>query len=55
MSPRDLPRELLALVERDRRAALILAGADEPQKDAASFHLLIRLTPAEGMSPHKSL
>ena len=27
------------MAERDYRAALILAGADEPEKDAAGFHL----------------
>ena len=39
MSPSDMPHELVALAERDHRAAVILARADEPQKDAAGFHL----------------
>jgi HEPN domain-containing protein len=39
MSPADKPRELLALAEKDYKAALILAHADEPQTDAAGFHL----------------
>jgi len=39
MSPADAPRELLALAEKDYKAALILAHADEPQADAAGFHL----------------
>lgn len=39
MSPRDMPRELLALARRDREAALILAHAENPQKEAAGFHL----------------
>jgi HEPN domain-containing protein len=39
MSPADRPRELLALAEKDYKAALILARADDPQTDAAGFHL----------------
>ena len=39
MSPADKPRELIALAEKDYKAALILARADEPQTDAAGFHL----------------
>ena len=39
MSPTDGPRELLELAERDYQAALILAHAENPQTDAASFHL----------------
>ena len=39
MSPPDLPWQLLTLAERDYRAALILARAEEPQTDAAGFHL----------------
>lgn len=39
MSPTDAPRELLALAERDYKAALILARAQDPQMDAAGFHL----------------
>jgi len=39
MSPADRPRELLALAENDYQAALILARADDPQTDAAGFHL----------------
>jgi HEPN domain-containing protein len=39
MSPADRPRELLALAEKDYKAALILARADDPQTDAADFHL----------------
>jgi HEPN domain-containing protein len=34
-----MPRQLLALAERDYQAALILARAENPQKDAAGFHL----------------
>jgi len=34
-----MPRELLALARRDYEAALILAHAENPQKDAAGFHL----------------
>lgn len=39
MSPSDKPRELLALAENDYQAALILAHAENPQIDAAGFHL----------------
>jgi HEPN domain-containing protein len=39
MSPIDRPRELLELAERDFQAALILAHAENPQTDAAGFHL----------------
>ena len=39
MSPADRPRELLALAENDYQAALILARAENPQADAAGFHL----------------
>ena len=39
MSPRDMPRELVALAERDYQAALTLAHAEDPQQDAAGFHL----------------
>lgn len=39
MSPRDDARELLALARRDLKAALILARAEEPQAEAAGFHL----------------
>lgn len=39
MSPTDRPRDLLALAERDYQAALILAHAEDPQPDAAGFHL----------------
>jgi len=39
MSPLDMPRQLLTLAERDYQAALILARAENPQKEAAGFHL----------------
>ncbi len=39
MSPSDRPRDLLALAEKDYQSALILAHADDPQIDAAGFHL----------------
>ncbi|MHC4508135.1 MAG: HEPN domain-containing protein [Planctomycetota bacterium] len=39
MSPADRPRELLSLAVNDYQAALILAGAENPQTDAAGFHL----------------
>ncbi len=39
MSPPEMPRELLVLARRDHEAALILAHAENPQKDAAGFHL----------------
>ena len=39
MSLTDRPRDLLALAEKDYKAALILARADDPQTDAAGFHL----------------
>jgi HEPN domain-containing protein len=39
MSPTDAPRELLALAEKDGRAAWILARAPNPEMDAAGFHL----------------
>ena len=39
MSPADRPHELLALAENDYQAALILARAENPQADAAGFHL----------------
>ena len=39
MSPADTPRELLILAERDYQAALILARAENPELDAAGFHL----------------
>ncbi len=39
MSPTDAPRELLALAEKDGKAAWILARTPDPQMDAAGFHL----------------
>jgi len=39
MSPTDAPRELLALAEKDGKAAWKLARAPDPQMDAAGFHL----------------
>ncbi len=39
MSPTDAPRELLALAEKDGKAAWILARAPNPEMDAAGFHL----------------
>src|SRR3972149_2399537 len=39
MNPTDAPRNLLALAHKDHKAALILAGAPDPQMDAAGFHL----------------
>ena len=39
MSPPDMPWQLLALAEKDYRAALILARAEVPEKDTAGFHL----------------
>ncbi len=39
MSPTDAPRELLALAEKDAKAARILAQAPEPEMEAAGFHL----------------
>jgi HEPN domain-containing protein len=39
MSLADRPHELLALAEKDYKAALILARAEDPQMDAAGFHL----------------
>ena len=39
MSPTDAPRELLGLARKDHKAALILAHAEDPQIDAAGFHL----------------
>lgn len=39
MSLTDAPRELLALAEKDYKAALILARAADAQMDAAGFHL----------------
>lgn len=39
MSPTDAPHELLKIAERDYQAALILARAENPQMDAAGFHL----------------
>ncbi len=39
MSPTDTPRELLDLARKDFKAALILARAEDPQTDAAGFHL----------------
>jgi len=39
MSPPDTAHELFALAEKDYKAALILARAEEPQPDAAGFHL----------------
>ena len=39
MSPTDRPRELLELAKKDFQAALILAHAENPQTDAAGFHL----------------
>ena len=39
MSPTDTPRELLELAKKDYKAALILAHAEDPQTDAAGFHL----------------
>ena len=39
MSPSDRPRDLLALAENDYQAAMILAHAEDPQTDAAGFHL----------------
>jgi HEPN domain-containing protein len=34
-----MPYELLALAEKDYKAALILARAEDPQTEAAGFHL----------------
>ena len=39
MSPPDTAQQLLALAQKDFKAALILAHAAEPQTDAAGFHL----------------
>ncbi len=39
MSPTDAPRELLALAEKDGKAAWKLTRAPDPQMDAAGFHL----------------
>lgn len=39
MTPTDKSHELLALAEKDYKAALILARAEDPQMDAAGFHL----------------
>ena len=39
MSPNDTPGELIKLAEKDYKAAQILALADDPQMDAAGFHL----------------
>lgn len=39
MNPVNRPRELLALAEKDYQAAMILARAENPQTDAAGFHL----------------
>jgi HEPN domain-containing protein len=39
MSPGDRPRELIALAGKDYDAAMILAHAENPQPDAAGFHL----------------
>lgn len=39
MSPPDMPHELIAPAERDYRAALILARAEDPQENPAGFHL----------------
>ena len=39
MSPPDTPHELLKIAERDYQAALILGRAEDPQMDAAGFHL----------------
>ena len=39
MNPRDMSHHLLTLAEREYQAALILARAEDPQKDAAGFHL----------------
>jgi len=39
MSPADRPHDLIALAEKDYKAALILARAEDPQMDAAGFHL----------------
>jgi HEPN domain-containing protein len=39
MSPTDTPHELLTLAQKDYRAAQILARADDPQMEAAGFHL----------------
>ncbi len=39
MSLRDMPDQLLMLAERDYQAAQILAHAEQPQNDAAGFHL----------------
>jgi HEPN domain-containing protein len=39
MSPTDAPHELLALAQKDYKAAMILARAKDPQMDAAGFHL----------------
>ncbi len=39
MSPTDAAAELLTLAEGDYQAAMILAHAENPQMDAAGFHL----------------
>ncbi len=39
MSPTDTPHELLELAKKDYKAAMILARAEDPQTDAAGFHL----------------
>ena len=39
MSPADRPHDLIALAEKDYKAALILARAEDPEMDAAGFHL----------------
>ncbi|MFC1762678.1 HEPN domain-containing protein [Planctomycetota bacterium] len=39
MSPRDQAGELWTLAQKDYKAATILAYADEPQIEAAGFHL----------------
>jgi HEPN domain-containing protein len=39
MNPTDTPHGLLELAKKDYKAALILAHAEDPQTDAAGFHL----------------
>ena len=39
MSPTDRPHDLLILAQKDYRAAQILARSDDPQIEAAGFHL----------------
>lgn len=39
MSPRKQANDLLLLAQKDYKAAVILAHADEPEMEAAGFHL----------------